>query len=140
VKPNRAMFLSYERSLQPDLVGAGIIVPIAERSINEQTAKVIGRAFATLLLLSACLGLTAAIAVPTLEQEVICRAAIGSLTDRDPKRFRVTLSDGDILFLSYVRPIDNFDWTYRCRIQGDRYLGCRSRTLARGSKRRQALF
>jgi hypothetical protein len=29
VKPNRAMFLSYERSLQPDLVGAGIIVPIA---------------------------------------------------------------------------------------------------------------
>jgi len=27
VKPNRAMFLSYERSLQPDLVGAGIIVP-----------------------------------------------------------------------------------------------------------------
>ena len=29
VKPNRAMFLSYERSLQPDLVGVGIIVPIA---------------------------------------------------------------------------------------------------------------
>jgi hypothetical protein len=29
VKPNRAMFLSYERSLQPDLVGADIIVPIA---------------------------------------------------------------------------------------------------------------
>src|ERR1700674_2261654 len=29
MKPNRAMFLSYERSLQPDLVGAGIIVPIA---------------------------------------------------------------------------------------------------------------
>ena len=26
VKPNRAMFLSYERSLQPDLIGAGIIV------------------------------------------------------------------------------------------------------------------
>jgi hypothetical protein len=29
VKLNRAMFLSYEGSLQPDLVGAGIIVPIA---------------------------------------------------------------------------------------------------------------
>jgi hypothetical protein len=30
MKPNRAMFLSYERSLQPDLVGADIIVPIAD--------------------------------------------------------------------------------------------------------------
>jgi hypothetical protein len=29
VKPNRAMFLSYERSLQLHLVGAGIMVPIA---------------------------------------------------------------------------------------------------------------
>jgi hypothetical protein len=29
VKPKRAMFLSYEISLQPDLVGADIIVPIA---------------------------------------------------------------------------------------------------------------
>jgi hypothetical protein len=34
--------------------------------------------------------------------------------DRDPKVFQLTRTDGDILFLSYVRPIDNFDWTYRC--------------------------
>ena len=42
--------------------------------------------------------------------------------DRDPKLFRLTRTDGEILFLSYVRPIDNFDWTYRCKIQGNRVI------------------
>jgi hypothetical protein len=74
---------------------------------------------AGLLVLSGCLGATAA---PAPELEVICRAAIGSLMDRDPKVFRVTRTDGDILFLSYVRPLDNFDWTYRCRINGNRVI------------------
>jgi hypothetical protein len=74
------------------------------------------------LLLSGCLGFAVAAATPPIELEVICRAAIGSLMDRDPKVFRVTRTDGDILFLSYVRPIDNFDWTYRCKIQGNRVI------------------
>jgi hypothetical protein len=73
-----------------------------------------------LLALFGYLGLAAA--APPLAPEVICRAAIGSLMDRDPKLFRVTRTDGDILFLSYVRPIDNFDWTYRCKIQGNRVI------------------
>jgi len=34
VKPNRAMFLSYEGSLQPDLVGAGIIVATSGRVVS----------------------------------------------------------------------------------------------------------
>jgi len=42
--------------------------------------------------------------------------------DRDPRLFRLTRTDGDILFLSYVRPLDNFDWTYRCRISGNRII------------------
>ena len=29
VRPNRAMLLAYDRSLQHDLVGAGLIVPVA---------------------------------------------------------------------------------------------------------------
>ncbi len=33
---------------------------------------------------------------------------------------QVTLTAGDVLFLTYVRPIDNFVWTYRCRIEGNR--------------------
>ena len=77
---------------------------------------------ATLLMLSVRPGLAEAAAAPPLEPDVICRAAIGALVDHDPKLFRVTRTDGDVLFLSYVRPIDNFDWTYRCRIRGNRVI------------------
>jgi hypothetical protein len=45
---------------------------------------------------------------------------IASIMDRDPKLVRVTRIAGDVVFLSYVRPIDNFVWDYRCRIQGNR--------------------
>ena len=31
-----------------------------------------------------------------------------------------TQTVGDVLFLAYVRPIDNFVWAYRCRIEGNR--------------------
>jgi hypothetical protein len=75
-----------------------------------------------LLLLSGCLEFTAGAAASPLEPELICRAAIGSVTDHDPKVFRLTRTDGDILFLTYVRPIDNFDRTYRCRIMGNRVI------------------
>jgi hypothetical protein len=77
---------------------------------------------ATSLMLSACPNLAQTAAAPPLAPEVICRAAIGSLMDHDPRLFRVTRTDGDVLFLSYVRPIDNFDWTYRCRIRGNRVI------------------
>jgi hypothetical protein len=77
---------------------------------------------AALPMLSGHLGFARAAEASPLRPEVICRAAIGSLMDREPKVFRVTRTDGDILFLSYVRPIDNFDWTYRCRVQGNRVI------------------
>jgi hypothetical protein len=59
-------------------------------------------------------------AAPSFEPEAICRTAIASIMDRDPKLVRVTRITGDVLFLSYVRPIDNFVWDYRCKIQGNR--------------------
>jgi len=77
---------------------------------------------AALLTLFGYLGLAVVAAAPPLEPELICRAAIGLLMDRDPKAFRVTRTDGRTLFLSYVRPIDNFDWTYRCKILGNRVI------------------
>jgi hypothetical protein len=52
--------------------------------------------------------------------EAICRTAVAAITDRDPKIMQVTRTVGDVLFLAYVRPIDNFVWTYRCRIEGNR--------------------
>ncbi len=33
---------------------------------------------------------------------------------------QVTRIAGDVLFLTYVRPIDNFIWAYRCKIEGNR--------------------
>jgi len=72
------------------------------------------------LVLSGCLALPVAIAAPPFAPEAICRTAIGSIMGRDPKLMQVTRIDGDILFLSYVRPIDTFVWDYRCRIEGNR--------------------
>lgn len=67
-------------------------------------------------------GLSQAAAAPAFEIETICRTAIASISGRDPKLLQVTLTDGDVLFLAYVRPIDNFVWNYRCRIDGNRVL------------------
>jgi hypothetical protein len=70
----------------------------------------------TILLASMSL----ASAAPAFEVEAICRTAIASIMGRDPKTMQVTRTAGDILFLTYVRPMDNFVWTYRCRIDGNR--------------------
>jgi hypothetical protein len=57
---------------------------------------------------------------PPYAPEAICRTAIASIMGRDPKTVQGTRVAGDVLFLSYVRPIDNFVWDYRCKIQGNR--------------------
>ena len=54
------------------------------------------------------------------EPEAICRAAIASIKDRDPKMMKVALIRDNVFFLTYTRPIDSFVWTYRCRIEGSR--------------------
>jgi len=69
-------------------------------------------------MLSASISLASA--APFFEVEAICRTAIASIMGRDPKIMQVTRTVGDVLFLTYVRPTDNFVWTYRCRIEGNR--------------------
>jgi hypothetical protein len=59
-------------------------------------------------------------AEPAFEVEAICRTAIASIAGRDPKIMQVTQTVGDVLFLTYVRAMDNFVWTYRCRVEGNR--------------------
>jgi hypothetical protein len=59
-------------------------------------------------------------AAPAFEVEAICRTAIAAIMDRDPKAMKVTKTADDVLILTYDRPIDNYIWTYRCRIDGDR--------------------
>jgi hypothetical protein len=61
-------------------------------------------------------------AAPPYAPEAICRTAIASIMGRDPKLVRVTRTTDDVLFLSYVRPIDNFVWDYRCKIRGNRVI------------------
>jgi hypothetical protein len=65
-------------------------------------------------------GLSPASAAPAFEVEAICRTAIAAIMDRDPKMMKVTKAADGVLVLTYDRPIDNFIWTYRCRIDGDR--------------------
>jgi hypothetical protein len=65
-------------------------------------------------------GMSPASAAPAFEVDAICRTAIASITGRDPKIMQVTRTDGDVLFLTYVRAMDNFVWTYRCRVEGNR--------------------
>jgi hypothetical protein len=59
-------------------------------------------------------------AEPAFGVEAICRTAIASIAGRDPKIMQVTRTVGDVLFLTYVRAMDNFVWTYRCRVEGNR--------------------
>jgi hypothetical protein len=72
--------------------------------------------------LSTCLAPAMAELAPPYAPEAICRTAIASIMGRDPKLVQVTRVAGDILFLSYLRPIDNFVWDYRCKIEGNRVI------------------
>jgi hypothetical protein len=74
------------------------------------------------LTVLACAAMPAFGASSSFAPEAICRTAIGSVMGRDPKVVVVTRIDGEILYLSYVRPIDNFVWDYRCRIEGNRVI------------------
>jgi hypothetical protein len=74
------------------------------------------------LALSACPAMPAFGTSPSFSPEAICRTAIGSVMGRDPKVVVVTRIDGEILYLSYVRPIDYFVWDYRCRIESNRVI------------------
>jgi hypothetical protein len=78
--------------------------------------------FASKLLLVALslAGLSPALAEPPFEPQEICRTAIGSIAGRDPKSIQMARIADSVFFLTYARPFDNFVWTYRCRIEGNR--------------------
>jgi hypothetical protein len=62
----------------------------------------------------------AASADPTFETKAICRTAIAVIMDRDPKLLQAKDATDGVVVLTYARPFDNFVFTYRCRIDGDR--------------------
>jgi hypothetical protein len=85
-------------------------------------ARSLAYRIAAVAALSGCPALSVSDAAPSFEPEAICRTALASVMGRDPKIVRVTRITSDVLFLSYVRPIDNFVWAYRCKIQGNRVI------------------
>jgi hypothetical protein len=62
----------------------------------------------------------AASADPAFETKAICRTAIAVIMDRDPKQLQATDAPDGVVVLTYARPFDNFVFTYRCRLEGDR--------------------
>ena len=62
----------------------------------------------------------AASASPAFETKAICRTAIAVVMDRDPKLVQAQDAPEGVVVLTYARPFDNFVFTYRCRLDGDR--------------------
>jgi hypothetical protein len=63
-----------------------------------------------------------ATAGPPFDAQAICRTAIAAIADRDPKLVQATIAPDGGVRLTYARPIDNFVWTYRCRVAGNRVI------------------
>lgn len=77
--------------------------------------------FVRLLAFPVLLALTpAASASPAFETKAICRTAIAVLMDRDPKSLQTSDAPDGVVVLTYARPFDNFVFTYRCKLEGDR--------------------
>lgn len=62
----------------------------------------------------------AASATAAFETKAICRTAIAVVMDRDPKLIQARDAPDGVVVLTYARPFDNFVFTYRCRLEGDR--------------------
>ena len=61
-----------------------------------------------------------AFAGPAFETKAICRTAIAVVMDRDPKTLQTSDAPDGVVVLTYARPFDNFVFTYRCKLEGDR--------------------
>jgi hypothetical protein len=61
-------------------------------------------------------------AEPSFDPPAICRTAIAAIMDRDPKLMQTRTAADGIVMLTYARPIDNFIWAYRCRLDGNRVI------------------
>lgn len=52
----------------------------------------------------------------------LCKAGISILMGRDPRIMKIDSTDGEIVYLSYIRPDDRSLWSYRCKIEGNRII------------------
>ncbi len=67
-------------------------------------------------------GASPASAESSFDPPAICRTAMAAITDRDPKLMQTRTAPDGVVMLTYARPIDNFVWAYRCRLEGNRVI------------------
>ena len=72
------------------------------------------------LIVLSFLVVPASTAASPFATRAICRAAIAAVMDRDPKLVQATDAPDGAVALTYTRPFDNFIFSYRCRLDGDR--------------------
>jgi hypothetical protein len=58
----------------------------------------------------------------SLSQQQICKAALGTIMDRDPSLMTITKVEAGVVYLNYIRKGDDSRWAYRCKIDGDRVI------------------
>jgi hypothetical protein len=68
------------------------------------------------------------------------QAAIVAMTGRDPKSVEVMRTEGEVIFLSYVRPSDGTRWNNRCKLQGDRVIWASEPSRWRTDPRDEAIY
>lgn len=52
----------------------------------------------------------------------ICKACLATVMSKDPKIIKIDKNEGDIIYLSYIRPSDKKKWAYRCKLSGSRFI------------------
>jgi hypothetical protein len=86
-------------------------------SVSGELRMLVSRLTSLFILLAAA---APASGEPPFETKTICRTAIASIMGRDPKLVQATDAADGVVVLIYLRPIDNFVWTYRCRLEDNR--------------------
>lgn len=52
----------------------------------------------------------------------VCKATVAFVMGHDPSIIDVPKIDGSIIYLTYRRPSDGTEWTYRCKLSGTRVI------------------
>jgi hypothetical protein len=54
--------------------------------------------------------------------EKVCRATVAFVMGHDPSIVSISRIDGSIIHLSYRRPSDGTEWSFRCKLAGSRVM------------------
>ena len=53
-------------------------------------------------------------------KEQICKACVSIVMGKDPSIIKIDKTEGDVVYLSYIRSNDGTKWAYRCKLSGNR--------------------